>query len=168
MSKAQSPIEGSLDRTKAQSLIEELLLRYVAEDAERSRFPAQPPLGSVLRFEKTYSEGGRAYTYVAVRVGKTWYLTGSRAGAMSWDDLTECIGDGTCHLVTSYAEIPRLPVDPRDEIEDPRAWFDTVYPEAEGQSQLTPGRHAATCASREESPRWFSPLDGESEGDAPE
>jgi hypothetical protein len=90
-----------------------------------SRFPAQPPSGSVLRFEQAHYQ--RTYTYVALRVNDDWYLTGRQTTPISWAELVEKVDGNTCHLVTEYAEIPKLPVNPVDEIGDPAEWFRSVY-----------------------------------------
>lgn len=103
----------------------------VLEDAIRSRpdtesrFPAQPPSGSVLRFEQTHYQ--RTYTYVALRVNDSWYLTGRQTTPIGWPELVEKIDANTCHLVTGYAEIPKPPTNPVDEIGDPAEWFRSVY-----------------------------------------
>lgn len=119
-------IPMEIDRYELGAAIE----RYVGGvKPEPTRFPAQPPPGSVLRFEQTLSHGpsAQAYTYLALRVGDVWYVTGRQNTLLDWDDLAARIGNGTCHLVTEYAEIPHLPTNPLDEIGDPRTWFQTVF-----------------------------------------
>lgn len=116
-------------------VIADAIAERLADPAEASRFPAQPPEGSVLRFEVTHSRkpNAHAYTYVALRVGDEWYITGRGSQVLDWDDLARTIGNNPCHLVTEYREIPHLPTDPRDEIGDPRAWFDAVFGGENGQ-----------------------------------
>jgi hypothetical protein len=103
--------------------------------AIQSRFPKQPPVGSVLRWERTFPGTEQPYVFVALRIDSRWYVTSNRdrVGVMDWPELQEAIGDHPCFLVIEYKEIPRLPVDPADEIVDPRSWFDTVFPESESK-----------------------------------
>lgn len=103
------------------------VVKHLKARPEATRFPVQPPPGSVLRFEHAHDNGDKLYTYVGIRTANGWHLTGRRTPPMDWPALVEFIGNATCHLVTEYAKIPHLPTDPRDEIGDPRAWFDTVF-----------------------------------------
>lgn len=94
----------------------------------------QPPSGNALRWEHSYNQSGPAFTYLALRVGPRWYLTGSTSEhnrVMDWQELQEFIGDSKCYLVTKYKEIPQLPKDPVDSAEDPDSWFDAVFPNTE-------------------------------------
>lgn len=93
------------------------------------RFPAQPPSGSVLRWERTFSRqaGADAYTYVALRVNERWYVTGRNSKVVSWEELTTLVGDSPCWLVTAYREIPRPTPDPLESMIDPTLWFETVF-----------------------------------------
>lgn len=106
------------------SALRDISERGIADLFER--FPTQPPPGSILRFERSYGDR-RTYTYLALRVDDRWFLTGRQRRVLSWDDLVGEIGANTCHLVTEYTEIPQPPVDPREEIADPREWFRVVY-----------------------------------------
>lgn len=50
---------------------------------------------AVIMFEKQYVGQGRSYTYVALKAGAKWYMTGRNRGlfAMTWEELTDFIGD---------------------------------------------------------------------------
>jgi len=71
------------------------------EQADTSSSPlAEPEPGTVVGFTKHFREDGPGYAYVAIRVkGKGWFLTGSAAGATTWDDLLE-FADGVQLWVT--------------------------------------------------------------------
>lgn len=97
------------------------------------RFPAQPPVGSVLRFQRTYdrrASGPKTYDYIAIRSEIGWHVTGRENGVLTFDELVGKIGDGECLLVTEYVEIPHLPRNPLDDIESPREWFGAVFGES--------------------------------------
>jgi hypothetical protein len=115
------------------------LLQSMVEEAP-PRFPAQPPNGSALRFERTFPHSDRVYTYLALRAGEVWYLTGIREDPISWEHLVELIGNSPCHLVTGYAEIPLLAGDPREEIKDPAEWFRAVYLESGDATSTIQGK----------------------------
>jgi hypothetical protein len=71
------------------------------EQADTSNSPlAEPEPGTVIGFTKHFREDGPGYVYVAIRVkGRGWFLTGSAAGATTWDDLLEFV-DGAQLWVT--------------------------------------------------------------------
>lgn len=91
------------------------VVQTVNESNQPARWPTQPPIGSVLRFEKRYTPNGRVYTYVAIRVDRRqnpWFVTGQiRTGpAMDWEALCEMIGKGNrCEIATAWFEIPTVP-----------------------------------------------------------
>lgn len=95
-----------------------------------SRWPAQPPSGSILRWERTFRSSGATdnpvYTYVALRVNDQWYVTGRRNEIINWEQLQKLIDDSPCFLVTAYAEIPRPAKDPREEL-DPALWHQAFF-----------------------------------------
>lgn len=98
-----------------------------------SRWPAQPPPGSVLRFERRFAPRieAKAYTYVAIRIDAgdetRWHVTGRRQLILSWDELVNLIGDSPCWLVTTYQEIPRPTPDPLETISNPVDWFTAAF-----------------------------------------
>lgn len=59
------------------------------QKAERAPLIDEPKTGSVIRFELSYSPGGRLYTFAGVSIGDRWYLTGSQSPqtGMTWDEL---------------------------------------------------------------------------------
>lgn len=102
------------------------LLTGGEQEETSGRWPAEPPVGSVLKFEHSFPhrdrgeqgrvEGDRvAYTYLALRVGDgedAWYTTANRATSkrtMSWPALGKFIGDAAkVELATGWFEIPAL------------------------------------------------------------
>lgn len=104
------------------------------------RFPEQPPIGSVLRFERTFRPGShaRSYDYVAFRAEPGWYFTSARSeGVLTWEQMVECIGDNPCWLVSEYIQIPHLPTEQHSDVDNPRAWYRAVYGE-EGDTGIGP------------------------------
>jgi hypothetical protein len=106
-------------------------LQAMFASVSNPRWPAQPPVGSILRWERTFkSSAGAAeqpvYTYVALRVDDRWFVTGRANDIVNWEQLMKKIGDSPCHIVTKYREIPRPAADPREGM-DPDAWFNNVY-----------------------------------------
>lgn len=75
--------------------IEEEIRHHEAElarlRAQRARWPEEPPIGTVLQFDREY--GSKTYTYVAYHApNDLWYVTGEY-GAHSWASALEIIGD---------------------------------------------------------------------------
>ena len=71
------------------------------QKAKRStRFGVEPSGGSILKFEKRYNGlASQVYYFAAIRYGNKWYLTASGTypkSPMTWEELTEFIGDGKC------------------------------------------------------------------------
>lgn len=94
------------------------------------RFPAQPPEGSILKFERTFGHPGtRVYTYVAFRAPNgDWYLTGEESTSTSWDTLQATIGNSKCEIATGFAEIPLAEVPDIEKVTDPAKWFEMAFP----------------------------------------
>jgi hypothetical protein len=83
-----------------------------------SRFPEEPPPGTVLRFSKSYDVTlsgrdhevvTRTYDYVALRVtdkraaGHEWYLSGNRnASRWNWEQLVEFIGEAHVDVAVAW------------------------------------------------------------------
>jgi hypothetical protein len=65
-----------------------------------TRFGVEPSGGSILKFEKRYNGlASQVYYFAAIRYGNRWYLTASGTypkSPMTWEELTEFIGDGKC------------------------------------------------------------------------
>jgi len=99
------------------------------------RFPSEPPDLSVLRFEKTWGKE-RAYTYVALRVGDTWYLSGKRIKTMGWVELRNFIHNNRCWISTAWAEIPVPEESPVEEL-TPAEWHRINYGQAIDGSENT-------------------------------
>lgn len=95
-----------------------------------SRWPAQPPVGSILRWERRFSSNpeAHAYTYVALRAtDDQWYVTGrSKQSVTDWPGVQQLISNNPCWIVTEYKEIPRHQ-DPIENIDNPRDWWTAAY-----------------------------------------
>lgn len=106
-----------LSHAEALKRLGQVLVSTAADaDPPAGRWPAEPPVGSVLRFEREYGRPGRGglYTYVALRTSaasRPWYVTGSVGrDRMDWADLRAMIGDTAgCEIAVSWHEIPALP-----------------------------------------------------------
>src|SRR5581483_1193915 len=106
------------------------LAKAVDEMNNSARWPAQPPVGSILRWERRFvpRDDAKVYTYVALRATTDrWYVTGRRNVVLDWNELVDLIGDSPCWLVTAYQEIPRPAPDPLDAIDNPAAWFTAAF-----------------------------------------
>lgn len=109
----------------------DVLDSVLSDTVTKPRIPRQPPVGTVLRWEKSFHSGGPMYVYVAVRVGPRWYSTGKegKCSVFDWDELQEQIADWPCLMVMTYKEIPQLPKDPVDSLDNPEDWFNANFPE---------------------------------------
>lgn len=94
---------------------------------EVSRFPVEPPEGSVLKFTKTWGNS-RSYNYVALRVGSRWFLTGKEQGGISWEALKELIHDNPCAIATTWANCPVPEPSPFEEM-TPAEWHAAMWPQ---------------------------------------
>jgi hypothetical protein len=50
--------------------------------------------GTVITFEKTFVEGGPAYSYAAIKVNGSWYTTGRSGRVYTWEDLLKWLVSG--------------------------------------------------------------------------
>lgn len=118
----------SVDNAKLELWVD--ALRDVLTNGVKPRFPAEPPIGSVLRFNRTYdrkTSGPKSYDYVALRSENGWHVTGRENAVLPWERLLELIGDNDCALVAEYVDIPHREANPLDAIEDPRDWVRAVF-----------------------------------------
>ena len=96
---------------------------------EPTRFPSEPPEGSVLKWVKTFKRNPeQGYTYVALHVNGAWYLTGRTSDPIDFDDLVKLIGDSPCELATNWVEIPQLPSDNTEGL-TAEEWFMAAFPQ---------------------------------------
>jgi hypothetical protein len=49
---------------------------------------------TVITFEKTFVEGGLAYSYAAIKVNGSWYTTGRSGRVYTWEDLLKWLVSG--------------------------------------------------------------------------
>lgn len=45
--------------------------------------------GTVIRWKHRFSQGGKKYTYAALKAGGRWYLTNQQGTMLTWDQLVE-------------------------------------------------------------------------------
>lgn len=94
-----------------------------------SRIPVEPPEGSVLHYVKTLGfSRPKNYTYVALRAGDHWYVTGRRSTPMMFLELIEDIGDNPCSIATAWAEIPTPEPSPFQDM-TPAEWHAAMWPQ---------------------------------------
>ena len=94
--------------------LDRLLGSYLSEGRWRSasgRWPEEPPVGTVLRFERVLD--GQTYTYVAIRVQvparAQWYFTKVKSYPVTWPTLVRLIGDeAKCAIAVSWFEVPAV------------------------------------------------------------
>jgi hypothetical protein len=90
--------------------ITKLNARLAELDEAANRFGDEPPVGTVVTFQKRFPNSLKAYSYAALRVGAEravgtgWFLTG-RDGKQprTWEWLTDFIGDGPFRIILPYA-----------------------------------------------------------------
>jgi hypothetical protein len=108
--KKKSKIQLELELNEAKA-------RLAVYEAEReaaeapSRWPAEPPNGSVLKFEHSFPHSARTYTYAALRVDGLWYTTSvnSSIRRTTWENLRAFVGDtARASLATEFFDIPVL------------------------------------------------------------
>jgi hypothetical protein len=86
--------------------MKKLMDRAAELDEAANRFGAEPPVGTVVTFQKHFPNSIKTYSYAALRVGPEravgagWFLTG-RDGAQprTWEWLTDFIGDGPFRVI---------------------------------------------------------------------
>lgn len=71
-----------------------------------------------------------SYRHVAIRVGRTWYTTSAQITKVSWERLSEFIGDARCWKVTGLEEIPVEPVEVIEEARQVTEAAPTAAPNA--------------------------------------
>lgn len=95
---------------------------------EPTRFPSEPPAGSVLKWVKTFKRNPeQGYTYTALHVNGAWYLSGKRQDPLTWDELVALIGDSPCELATNWVQIPQAPKGELDGL-SPEEWYLATFP----------------------------------------
>jgi predicted aminopeptidase len=75
------------------------------EKLEHGKWGKEPANGGMFKVEKTYTQGGQKYVYLAVKANGLWYLTGTNAEGQksyTWDGLKAFAG--------KYARVWRLTV----------------------------------------------------------
>lgn len=79
--------DDKIDRiASALKEVTDIVREAIAEDV------AEPPMGSVVTFERVWE--GRTYLYAAVRSEPGWFLTGKAGGrSRTWGELQKFAGD---------------------------------------------------------------------------
>ncbi|MCA1693513.1 MAG: hypothetical protein LC749_01595 [Actinobacteria bacterium] len=99
-------------------------------DMEPTRFPMEPPDGTVLRWYKTFPNSPKEYSYVATRAGDKWYHTASARSLppnpVGWEAIRDDIGNWPCELARTWGQIPQAPAGAFDGA-DPDDWFREMY-----------------------------------------
>lgn len=75
------------------------------EKLEHGKWGKEPANGGMFKVEKTYTQGGQKYVYLAVKANGLWYLTGTNSEGQksyTWDGLKAFAG--------KYARVWRLTV----------------------------------------------------------
>lgn len=95
---SETPLEEAERKLREFQEMSNIQANKVARLRREEKFGFQPDAGSVIQFEKQYDGPNSVkYHFAAIRFGNAWYLTTSgvyHAGPMSWEKLTEFIGDG--------------------------------------------------------------------------
>lgn len=76
--------------------------------------PEEPADGSVIRFKHKFDNNPKYYTYVAVRAGDRWYLSGrtTTPRPLTWSQLVTFANVGKIRLATNFQKLhPRGKVD---------------------------------------------------------
>lgn len=71
--------------------------------------PIEPRDGGVVKLRHRFTDGGKAYTYAALRVGSRWYLTHkAKTETMSWAQLCRFANVGKIRVATGFSKlVPR-------------------------------------------------------------
>lgn len=119
-----------VDPKKIRERIHADLARLAEAEALATRFPAEPPIGSILRFERKFARSDVAYQYVAFRAPNgAWYLTGQSLDNMtpSWVELRDLISNEPCDMAMTWNEIPVNEPEAVDQVTDPAKWWELVW-----------------------------------------
>lgn len=106
-----------MDELEAARLNYDRAARDLSEaEARATRFGAEPDLGVVVTFRKTYSlpsrsaNRNRVYNYAAIRAQNGWNLTGRETGTKTWVELNEFADDATLRVATGWDTDPTTAV----------------------------------------------------------
>lgn len=96
----------SSERRHIEREMAKLRARQAELDAAASRFGEEPPVGTVITFQKHFPNSIKTYSYAAIRTGPErvagagWFLTGRDASQpRTWAWLTDFIGDGPFRVI---------------------------------------------------------------------
>jgi hypothetical protein len=135
----RTPMAQITDPKKIRERIHADLARLAEAEALATRFPSEPPIGAVLRFERQFARDGRSYSYVALRAPNgAWYLTGQSLDntTPTWTELRDLIGNEACEMAMSWNEIPTNEPEAVDQVTDPAKWWELVWGGAEGSPKV--------------------------------
>lgn len=91
------------------SVLRNQMAALAAEVARIEALPKEPD-AKVIRFKKKFTAYGRQqwYSYAAMKVGSTWYVTGRVTTPFTWNELLAFIGDEYLHTIRVAAGWQKL------------------------------------------------------------
>jgi|SRR5687768_1962715 len=100
-------VEKKVDKVAELQLLKDQAkaLEKRIEKLEHGKWGKEPANGGMFKIEKTYTQGGQKYVYLAVKANGLWYLTGTNSEGQksyTWDGLKNFAG--------KYARVWRLTV----------------------------------------------------------
>jgi hypothetical protein len=107
-------------------------MRAFAQALVDEQAPPEPPLGSVIRWQRTYPGSSRVYDWVAIRTHAGWYTSGRDTNSnhrLGWPGILRLAGGAKLYIATGWDELGERPAPEDDEPDygvDPRLEF--VYP----------------------------------------
>jgi hypothetical protein len=126
---ARLGLPTDLEKLILQALPAQVVAAALMASIQDERFPAEPPLGSVLSWDVTYPGSETTYTYVALHAGDgSWWMTGkpsSNPSPTDWADVRKRIGNHPCQMAIQWGEIPMAKKN-RYEGMSPDEWFQKV------------------------------------------
>lgn len=119
-------IATNVERGAPEGDVEAALEQLATDVATDARWPAEPPVGAVLRFRRIFAS---EYTYVALRVenghAAHWYLSATARDqrVITWQELRQLIGPSApCDIAMSWHVVPVVDTSTLDKDTDVTAW----------------------------------------------
>jgi hypothetical protein len=121
--------------------LEAMLGKLAGMVAVVERFGGEPADGTVIKFEHEFDTMGRSgetvYTYVAIRAGNRWYVSGRplTGRAVKWSELLEFIGNGRAWIAETWREAP-VPGATAESDEDTKAKVAALLANSSGRDTM--------------------------------